>query len=132
MIRALLERTKRRPPIEESVTILYTINLEACEWSKWSIKLTPKETRLFRKSVKKKRDLLDVLKLDSVLERAEREIMAYEGIEHPPRVIFDDPNYPAVAPNSPEDSIFAFVEDWNVRVKVEKMMLEYEKSSGSA
>ena len=48
--------------------------------------------------------------------------MAYEGIEHPPRVIFDDPNYPAVALNSPEDSIFAFVEDWNVRVKVEKMM----------
>ena len=55
--------------------------------------------------------MLDVLKLDPVLERAEREIMAYEGVDRPPRVIFDDPNYPAVAPNSPED--IGFADDWS-------------------
>ena len=126
MIRALIKRSLRRKPKEEIITILYTIDNDACEWSRWNIKLTPKEARLYRRAVKKKQDLLDVLRLDSVLARAEKEIMAFEQEDYPPRVIFDDPNYPA---GKPDDSISLFLCPSSTIAKVEKMLREYEKSA---
>ena len=123
-MRALKTWAERRERKATVIKLCYTADHDAHEWSKWEIALTPKEERLYQRSVRKKRELLDVAKLDPVLERAEHEIMEALCLERQPRVIFDDPNYPAIAP----DAVLDLIRDECQQMKkVTKMLLWYEE-----
>lgn len=87
------------PSKESSCVILYTISDDAQEWREWSILLSQREERIYRRAIKNKIYLEDVLSLSTVLDRAEFEIMEHENLDYPPRVIIKDPNYPAEEPN---------------------------------
>lgn len=83
----------------------YSINDNAHEWSKWDLKLTPKEWIIYRFSVFFKIDLGSVFKLEKALDRAREEIRAMHGKDLNPneriRVLFFDPNYGNDPPDCP-------------------------------
>ena len=106
------------------VTVLYAIDSAATKWSEWEMELKWLEALAYKWAVLTKTYLGKVRKLDSVLDRAEEEIMVHENVTACPKILIRDPNHKENLPRFTGD----FVTDSGEQMKtVHKLLREYEE-----